>query len=130
MLDTSGLHVYISWEDCTQISRESLGERQVSPGAVISCSSLTMWPVARKWAMMEEQEKDSLEFHDMDKFKNSDEEVASEEGDDDNDAENGCAHKNYHFSPSLIKQRGLNSLHQVSNFKGTFIMVKFLQIVF
>ena len=65
---------------------------------------------------MDEQEKESLEFHDMDELKHSDEEEADgDDGDDDNDAENGCAHKNYHFSPSLIKQRGFNSLHQVSN---------------
>ena len=75
-----------------------------------------MWPVARKY-VMDEQEKESFEFHDMDELKHSDEEeMEGEEGDDDNDAENGCAHKkNYHFSPSLIKQRGFNSLHQVSN---------------
>ena len=58
--------------------------------------------------MMEEQEKDSLEFHDMDEFKNSDEEVASEEGDDDNDAENGCAHKNYHFRDAFKKKKKLH----------------------
>ena len=65
-----------------------------------------MWPVDKKWAMREQMSLE--EFHDL-------EELDKEEEDDtqDEDVEKGVTNQNYHFSPSLIKKRGFNTLHQV-----------------
>ena len=67
-----------------------------------------MWPVDRKWALRE-QSMSLEEFHDLEDVDDEDEE---EKGDE--DVEAGCHNQNYHFSPSVIKKRGFNTLHQVA----------------
>ena len=68
-----------------------------------------MWPVDRKWALRE-QSMSLEEFHDLEDVDDEDEE---EKGDE--DVEAGCHNQNYHFSPSVIKKRGFNTLHQVGS---------------
>ena len=68
-----------------------------------------MWPVDRKWALRE-QSMSLEEFHDLENVDDEDEE---EKGDE--DVEAGCHNQNYHFSPSVIKKRGFNTLHQVGS---------------
>ena len=65
-----------------------------------------MWPVDKKWAMREQMSLE--EFHDLDELDKEEDEDLQEE-----DVEKGVLNQNYHFSPSLIKKRGFNTLHQV-----------------
>ena len=65
-----------------------------------------MWPVDKKWAMREQMSLE--EFHDLDELDKEEDEDLQDE-----DVEKGVLNQNYHFSPSLIKKRGFNTLHQV-----------------
>ena len=67
------------------------------------------------------EEKLSLqEFHDLEEITNEEEEDENEA--EEEDIEKGMNGKGYHFSPSLIKKRGVNNLHQVSYCFTSFLI--------
>ena len=70
------------------------------------------------------EEKLSLqEFHDLEEITNEEEEEADNEAEaEEEDIEKGMNGKGYHFSPSLIKKRGVSNLHQVSYCFTSFLI--------
>ena len=76
-----------------------------------------MWPVARRRAMEEqlslEEFQDIDDIEDGDDLEDNDVKEYNDEEEEDVDVEKGDKRKSYHYSPSVIKKRGLNTLHQV-----------------